>query len=43
MTMVIGIDLPDGAEDWERARTRTVEFSARFSRNYLYQLGREVG
>ncbi|KAF2879449.1 hypothetical protein ILUMI_26729 [Ignelater luminosus] len=42
MTMATGIDPPDGAEDWERARTRTIEFSARFSRNYLYQLGREM-
>ena len=29
---------PDGEEELERRRTRSVEFLSRFSRNYLFQL-----
>ncbi|KAK4874838.1 hypothetical protein RN001_014198 [Aquatica leii] len=36
------IVLPDGEEDWQRRRVRNLEFSSRFQRNYLYQLGRQI-
>ncbi|XP_018330196.1 uncharacterized protein LOC108740393 [Agrilus planipennis] len=37
----IGIEPPDGSEDYKRKRKRAVEFASRFSRNYLYTLGRQ--
>lgn len=40
--METGIAPPDGAEDLARRRKRAGEFSNRFSRIYLYQLGRQV-
>lgn len=36
------VDLPDGDIDLERKKKRATEFSSRFSRNYLYPLGRDV-
>lgn len=36
------IILPDGEEDYQRRKKRAAEFSSRLSRNYLYQLSREV-
>lgn len=36
------IALPDGQEDYQRRKKRAEEFASRFSRNYLYQLSREV-
>ncbi|XP_022916303.1 putative leucine-rich repeat-containing protein DDB_G0290503 [Onthophagus taurus] len=37
-----GIITPDGDDDFDRRRKRSVEFASRFSRNYLYQLNRQV-
>lgn len=34
--------LPDGEEDLIRRKKRAKEFSGRFSRMYLYQIGRHV-
>ncbi|XP_015115635.1 uncharacterized protein LOC107040193 isoform X2 [Diachasma alloeum] len=34
---------PDGENDLKRRQKRVVEFGIRFSRNYLYELGRQVG
>lgn len=36
------VTLPDGEEDYQRRKKRAAEFSSRLSRNYLYQLSREV-
>ena len=36
------IPLPDGENDLIRRRQRVVEFSTRLSRNYLYDLGRQI-
>lgn len=40
--MESGQVLPDGDEDAARRKKRAGEFSGRFSRMYLYQLGRHV-
>jgi len=37
-----GIEPPDGEEDESRRLVRLKEFTNRFSRNYLYPLGRQV-
>uniref|UniRef100_A0A0C9QDC7 DDX53 protein n=1 Tax=Fopius arisanus TaxID=64838 RepID=A0A0C9QDC7_9HYME len=37
------IPRPDGENDLKRRQKRLVEFGIRFSRNYLYELGRQVG
>lgn len=37
------IPLPDGDRDLYRRQQRVMEFSIRFARNYLYDLGRQVG
>lgn len=37
-----GVELPDGEEDYQRRKKRAAEFSSRLSRNYLYQLSKEV-
>lgn len=42
MLVETGVSPPDGAEDLARRKKRAVEFSARFSRVYLYQIGRQV-
>ncbi|XP_051163794.1 uncharacterized protein LOC127283146 isoform X2 [Leptopilina boulardi] len=36
------IPLPDGDRDLHRRQQRVMEFSIRFARNYLYDLGRQV-
>ncbi|XP_003424337.1 uncharacterized protein LOC100680021 [Nasonia vitripennis] len=36
------IPLPDGENDLQRRQQRVVEFSTRLSRNYLYDLGRQI-
>ena len=36
------IPLPDGDKDLYRRQQRVMEFSIRFSRNYLYDLGRQI-
>ncbi|KAL7306883.1 hypothetical protein TKK_0001043 [Trichogramma kaykai] len=36
------IPLPDGEDDYQRRQQRVVEFSTRLSRNYLYDLGRQI-
>lgn len=36
------IPLPDGDDDFFRRQQRVVEFSTRLSRNYLYDLGRQI-
>lgn len=36
------IPLPDGDHDLHRRQQRVMEFSIRFARNYLYDLGRQV-
>ncbi|XP_011501230.1 PREDICTED: uncharacterized protein LOC105364899 [Ceratosolen solmsi marchali] len=36
------IPLPDGENDYYRRKQRTVEFSTRLSRNYLYDLSRQI-
>ncbi|XP_015605096.1 uncharacterized protein LOC107272446 [Cephus cinctus] len=36
------IPLPDGERDLYRRQQRVMEFAIRFSRNYLYELGRQV-
>ena len=36
------IPLPDGDRDLKRRQQRVIEFAVRFSRNYLYDLGRQV-
>ncbi|GJQ82282.1 hypothetical protein Trydic_g19479 [Trypoxylus dichotomus] len=38
----IGITPPDGLDDLERRKKRSSEFASRFSRNYLYQLNRQL-
>lgn len=37
------IPLPDGDRDLRRRQQRVMEFAVRFSRNYLYDLGRQIG
>ncbi|KAJ8675649.1 hypothetical protein QAD02_011435 [Eretmocerus hayati] len=36
------IPLPDGEDDLHRRQQRVIEFSTRLSRNYLYDLGRQI-
>lgn len=36
------IPLPDGEDDYLRRHQRVIEFSTRLSRNYLYDLGRQI-
>ncbi|KAF5284372.1 hypothetical protein FQR65_LT13589 [Abscondita terminalis] len=36
------VTMPDGEDDWRRRQVRTIEFSSRFKRNYLYELGRQI-
>jgi hypothetical protein len=36
------VPLPDGENDYCRRKQRTVEFSTRLSRNYLYDLSRQI-
>lgn len=41
-TSIDQIPEPDGIQDLVRRRQRSVEFSSRFCRNYLYQFRRQV-
>lgn len=36
------VPLPDGEDDYLRRQQRVMEFSTRLSRNYLYDLGRQI-
>lgn len=42
MQFDVGITPPDGLNDLERRKKRSSEFASRFSRNYLYQLNRQL-